>query len=348
MKEETIAKATERTRGIPARAYVAHTDGSGRHATNMEDSCEMSGLSNEQWLVLVNMINKQKPNDSEKMTGKRIFHLWIIDSGASNHMTRTQKNLYEKKTIRGCPVGLPDGEQVIACKQGTMILEGGLELKNVLYDRTSRMLIGAGERKDGLYWYRGAHKIQACHTRTENQLALWHKRLGHLSFQIVQMLRIVHQSSCVNTPQQNGRVERKHRHILNVARSLRFQGNLPIQFRGECVLTAGYLINHMPSSVLKGKTPYEVFHGTIPSYEHLRVFGSLCYAQNQNRQWDKFVSHSIVCLSDVFSFKADQVLEPKIEDIGPPMTEIIVEEDTNNETSTPHLNDCAGEWGLPY
>lgn len=41
---------------------------------------------------------------------------------------------------------------------------------------------------------------------------------------------ILQQTLCVITPEQNGRVESKHRHILNVARALRFQANLPITF----------------------------------------------------------------------------------------------------------------------
>lgn len=107
---------------------------------------------------------------------------------------------------------------------------------------------------------------------------------------------IIHETSCVHTPQQNGRVERKHRHILNVARALRFQGNLPIELWGECVLNAAYLINRTPSHVLKGKTPFEVLHSKPPSFKHLRVFGCLAYAHNLDHKGDKFESRSRRCV----------------------------------------------------
>lgn len=44
-----------------------------------------------------------------------------------------------------------------------------------------------------------------------------------------------------------------------MACALRFQGNLPKNFLGERMLTAGYLINQTLSFLLKG-TPYELLY----------------------------------------------------------------------------------------
>lgn len=107
---------------------------------------------------------------------------------------------------------------------------------------------------------------------------------------------IEHQTSCVDTPQQNGRVERKHRHILNVARACLFQARLPISFWGESILAAAHIINRTPTPILYGKTPYEILHGSLPSYDLLRVFGCLCYAHRRARDKDKFGDRSRKCI----------------------------------------------------
>ncbi|KAJ0912392.1 putative RNA-directed DNA polymerase [Helianthus annuus] len=144
------------------------------------------------------------------------------------------------------------------------------------------------------------HFVSVIHTQFEKPVKIFRTGNGteFINNQFKDFLNkqgIGHQTTCVYTPQQNGIVERKHRHLLNVARSLLFQSGLPLRFWSECILTAAYLINRTPSSVLSGRSPYELIHGFKPSLTHLRVFGCLCFSTVLNNS-DKFSSHADKCV----------------------------------------------------
>lgn len=65
---------------------------------------------------------------------------------------------------------------------------------------------------------------------------------------------------------------------------------------GECVPTTGHLINHTPTPTLDGKTPVELLFEKPPRYDHLSVFGSLCYAQKLPRSTNKFDEQARRCI----------------------------------------------------
>jgi gag-polypeptide of LTR copia-type/Integrase core domain/Retrotransposon gag protein/GAG-pre-integrase domain len=378
---------------------------------------------------------------------------WIIDSGASDHMTPIDHKLNQKQHANH-HINMPNGATVYTTQMGKTRLGPNLELTNVLHvpsfsqnlmsvskltkanncaaiffpnfcvfqDLSTKKMIGMGEERDGLYYYKEYGKsvcLQSSSNRTL-PLSTWHLRLGHppeprlkgllhdvsisfftkddfccsvcplakltrkhfslseikttVPFELIHcdiwggysipthngaryFLTIVddftrctwvylmknksetqsllkmfhamtqtqfsskiktirsdnasellsnemqeffhlngikHETTCVNTPQQNGVAERKHRHLLEIARSLRFQSGLPKIFWGECIMTATYLINRIPTKILNGSTPYEMLFHKKPSYTHLRVFGCLCYIHTHSL--DKFEPRAKKCI----------------------------------------------------
>ncbi|WJZ94464.1 hypothetical protein VitviT2T_013319 [Vitis vinifera] len=105
----------------------------------------------------------------------------------------------------------------------------------------------------------------------------------------------VHHLTCPGTSQQNGRAERKLRHILDTVRALLLSAKIPAPFWGEAALHAVHAINRIPSAVIHNQTPYERLFGSPPVYHHLRSFGSACFVLLQSHEHNKLESRSRLC-----------------------------------------------------
>jgi histone deacetylase 1/2 len=66
---------------------------------------------------------------------------------------------------------------------------------------------------------------------------------------------ISHRVSCTHTSQQNGVVERKHRHLVETGLALLAHSSLPLCYWDKAFLTACYLINRIPSPITDNQAP---------------------------------------------------------------------------------------------
>lgn len=87
---------------------------------------------------------------------------------------------------------------------------------------------------------------------------------------------IIHQTTCPHTPEQNGVVERKHRHLIETTVTLLLQSKLPVQFWLEALTTTVYLTNRLPHTSLNFQVPYTLLFHVNPDYLFL-PFGCACY-----------------------------------------------------------------------
>ncbi|XP_048633129.1 uncharacterized protein LOC106359481 [Brassica napus] len=288
------SSGADRSRNTGARVNNAH-------ATTSNSSC-FPGFTDEQWAALSQMIDERARPSNDKLSGKTRLGDLILDTGASHHMTGDLSLLVNTSVIPPCPTGFADGNKTFATHVGKLPLTDRVTLEKDRFKRTligaCRERDGVYYFQDVMA--ARVHRMTSSVVSTEDQF-MWHQRLGHPSFSGPYRTRsssgavyfltivddysravwtyflleksevkpyfrehgVVHQTSCVGTPQQNGCVKRKHIHILNVSRALLFQSKLPVKFWGEAVMTAAHLINRTPTKVLQRRSPYEIFRRCI-------------------------------------------------------------------------------------
>jgi hypothetical protein len=74
------------------------------------------------------------------------------------------------------------------------------------------------------------------------------------------------------------------------------EAQLPAFLWTEAVFTANYLVNISPTRANSGVTPEQAYSGTIPSIDHLRIFGCLAHLHISKEHRKKMDSKSHKCL----------------------------------------------------
>jgi len=100
----------------------------------------------------------------------------------------------------------------------------------------------------------------------------------------------IHQTSCTNTSEQNGIVERKRRDIIKTNRSFLLSASIPSEFWEKLILTTISLINSIPSSHSSGFSPFKNLYEYVLDYSSFRVFYCNCFVLRPHAKHSKLSS----------------------------------------------------------
>nr|GEV99201.1 ribonuclease H-like domain-containing protein [Tanacetum cinerariifolium] len=251
-------------------------------SNNAIGSSSSNGLSDEQITTLISLIGKNSAN------GKGV-HSNI--AGANQHITYTDKNLINVIDISyfKFKVTHPNGTEAFITKKNTPLTDY-MTLYDVLVvpEYYTREPIPLSD-------YVSTQLGELVH------LDLWgpYKVTSREGFRF--FLTIVDDfSRAIWVYLLKSKTEVFHNtmvfyNLIKTQFKNNIKGGILLNIWSECVLTATYLINKLPTSVLNGKSSYDLVYDKPPSLNHLRSFSCLAYATILNSH-AKFGSRSKKCV----------------------------------------------------
>ncbi|XP_021755079.1 uncharacterized protein LOC110720366 isoform X2 [Chenopodium quinoa] len=113
------------------RANAATSGSVSSSSSNSSVSALGKLFTPEQWKAIAGVVGNANIPDN-RLTDKFDVSSWIIDTGATHHVTGDSSWLFDTQKL-DCPVGLPNGSQVVATLVGSVYLSDKITLTGVLY-----------------------------------------------------------------------------------------------------------------------------------------------------------------------------------------------------------------------
>ncbi|KAJ0452540.1 putative RNA-directed DNA polymerase [Helianthus annuus] len=215
----------KRTNNTSGKASV-NSKSNAAIASSSSESTSGFPFTPEQIAKLLSLVGDKSANVSS--TGKESTSVggiisWIVDSGASQHMVNSDKDMFNIVDVSDfdLKVGHPNGTSVKVLKIGNVKLTDGIILKDVFYvpgyhvnlisvhrlakdngisvvfnenscvlqDSKSRKVLVTGSQDSGLYFVgKNGNSVNVCFNSFIKS-NLWHSRLGHPSDQVLSVLK---------------------------------------------------------------------------------------------------------------------------------------------------------------
>ena len=98
---------------------------------------------------------------------------------------------------------------------------------------------------------------------------------------------------------------------MEMARCLLHEKGLPKKFWAEATHTSVFLLNRLPTKVIKKITPFEVWNESKPKLLNLKTFGCLCFSYIPQVKRDKLDKKSDTGIFIGYTSNAYRIYQPQ-------------------------------------